>query len=281
MPVLLESGKKGNLKIKLKQSSAEMLCLTRYFGLIIGDKVVNPGLHWQLYQYLRTLVCLLTKPDLDAGEIQEIDYLVGKYNSLYYDLFGELKPKMHFLTHYSRVIKANGPAIHYSSLKFERENKVMKEYITGTSSNVELELTMAIRDQLSTCYKLNFEPFHAQKVELGPFIKTNPDENACLQHVLIWNKPFSPGTVCIVRYEDKGIVFGMIKKILYKPDKVEFQIKEFETLFFSHHYQAFLVHSDFVSDDVFTDVHLIPKLPPCLYSKKFGEEFVATRYKLI
>lgn len=126
MPILRETGKKGTLKIKIKQSSAEMLCLTRFFGLIIGDKITEPGPHWELYGYLRELVGLLTKPELDDGEIQEIQYLAEKHNSLYFDLFGKLKPKMHILLHYSRVIKANGPVIHYSSLKFEQQNKVMK-----------------------------------------------------------------------------------------------------------------------------------------------------------
>ena len=38
-------------KLNLKISAAEMLCLTRYFGLIMGDLIPEDDQHYQLYKY--------------------------------------------------------------------------------------------------------------------------------------------------------------------------------------------------------------------------------------
>lgn len=256
--------------------------MTRFFGLIIGDKVTNAGEHWILYKHLRGLVGLLSKPDLDKGEIQEIASLVEKHNLLFFKLFGKLKPKMHILIHYPRVIKAFGPVIHYSSLKFEQHNKILKEFVTGTSSNIQLPLTVATRNQLSFCYKMNFPKTTQQEIELGPLLNQENAENVSgkLKYVLIWNKSFTSGTICISRFSSEGIIFGKIKNILLQRNGVFFQIQEFKTLFFNSHYQAYQVNTETENDDVFIEINNLPKLPPCLYVKKFKEEFIATRYKL-
>lgn len=281
MPVLQQYSKKGEIKIKLKQSSAEMLCLTRYFGLIVGDKIINPGPHWELYGYLRSLVGLLSKPEMSEDEIDLVQYFAEKHNSLYFELFGKLKPKMHLLLHYPRVIRANGPVIHYSSLKFERQNKTMKDFIIGTSSNVQLPFTMATRNQLNFCHKLMFSSWTSPEIELGPLNDKNPDENfLTFRNVIIWNKTYSPGTICVTRYTSDGPVFGKIIKISLRDETAVLEIKEFTTLFFSTHYQAYRVIIEEEVEVVPVKVSLIPKLPPCLHAKIFEEDYVATRYKL-
>lgn len=282
MPILYDKNKKGAFKIKIKQSAAEIFCLTRYFGLIIGDKIKTPSKHWKLYTYLRGIVGILTKPYLDQGEIQEIEQLVYEHNQLFLELYGKLKPKMHFLLHYPRIIEENGPAVHYSSLKFEQKNHVMKKAAVGTTSSINLPITVAIRNQLSFCYELNFSPPISSEAEFGPLDKHNSDENHYkLKHVRIYNKLFSPGTVCITRFETDGIIFGIIKNIFYKnQNNAVFQLQEFKTIYFGNHYQAYrVVNSE--NDDVFLHLNQIPFLPPCLYYKGFDGEFIATRYKFV
>ena len=43
-------------KVLLKMFAAEMLCLVRYFGLIIGDLIPKDDIHWELYLYLRQIL---------------------------------------------------------------------------------------------------------------------------------------------------------------------------------------------------------------------------------
>lgn len=53
-PAFYDTSKKGGRKLKLKQS--QMLGLTRYLGLIIGDLIPYNDKHWRLYKYLRNIL---------------------------------------------------------------------------------------------------------------------------------------------------------------------------------------------------------------------------------
>lgn len=175
-PIYFDFSKKREYKIKIKQSASEMLCLTQYLGLMIGDKIQSNNKHWDLYKCLKKIVGLLTRPELDYGQIDTLRYLIQEHNSLYLDLYGNLKPKMHLLTHYCRLIELNGPVVHYSSMKFEQQNRKLKEFAVGTTSSLNVPLTIAIRNQLKFCYELENSSIKPDKIELGPIINSNAKE---------------------------------------------------------------------------------------------------------
>ena len=61
-PLYFTESKKGEKKIKFRQSAAQGLCLTRYLGLMIGDLIDVENKHWQLYLYLWQIIDILTSP---------------------------------------------------------------------------------------------------------------------------------------------------------------------------------------------------------------------------
>uniref|UniRef100_A0ABD2VVX8 Uncharacterized protein n=1 Tax=Trichogramma kaykai TaxID=54128 RepID=A0ABD2VVX8_9HYME len=62
-------GKKGSSKIKIKQSAAELLCLTRYLGLMIGDLVSPDNPAWELYLLLRKIIRIITSPRIHCDAV--------------------------------------------------------------------------------------------------------------------------------------------------------------------------------------------------------------------
>lgn len=295
VPIFREASKKNKniSKIKIRQSAAELMCLVRYFGLIIGDKIQTPSKHWSLYKHLRGLAGLLSKPNFEKSDIQNLQFLIEKHNTLYFDLFGPLKPKMHFLLHYHRLILLYGPAVHFSCLQFEQANRIMKEATAGTASCKNLPLTIAYRNQLSFCYKMHFSPKITSEIILGPCNKQNVADLSgqlreqipfnyvsTLKYVLIFNHSFSSGTVCIIRFDDDGPRFGLLNNIFYVNDTdVRLSFKTFKTVVFDSHYQAYRVRSE--HNNVIVNLNMLPKNPPCLYIKKFDAEFIATRYNFL
>ena len=136
--------KKGK-KLNIKQSASEMLCLARNLGLMIDDCIPYDNKHWKLYRYLRNIIGVLTSLRLDKGQMLNLQTTIQKFIFLYHELFGKIKPKMHFLLHYPRAMILNGPVVHFSAMKFERKNKALKDIVVATSSNMQLPLTIAIR----------------------------------------------------------------------------------------------------------------------------------------
>lgn len=118
----------GN-KFKIKQSAVEMLCLVKYLGLMIGEVIPDKNKHWKLYKYLRGLVSFTSSPGLRSTDREEIKKNFEKLNHLYYMTYGELIPKMHFLTHYDSVSRLNELVMHNSTDIFERMNRKMKEMV--------------------------------------------------------------------------------------------------------------------------------------------------------
>lgn len=284
---------KGGSKLKIKQSSSEMLCLTRYLGLMIGDLIPAENEYWKLYICLRRIIGVLMSPTLTRGQMINVQYLIQKHNAMYIKLIGQLKPKMHFLLHYSRVMLLNGPVVQYSSIKFERKNKKMKEIALGTSCNINLPLTIAIRHQLQMCYAAEFCDLNPGKdVVCGPIVDHNAfivlqkifpavQKNMTVQtlkNVHILGKPFSIDTVFISQIKSDGLQFGKIRQIFYCDNTyIYFHVQQFDTLFFNQYYHAYNVSSKSKKCDVIINVDLVPRLPPCLYLAKNNEEFIVNR----
>ena len=101
--------KEGKNKLNLKVSAADMLCLVRYLGLIIGDLIPESDIHWNLFKHLRQILDILMSPQMICTDAKVLKELVKDLNHLYKELYGKLKPKFHHLTHYPRILINNGP----------------------------------------------------------------------------------------------------------------------------------------------------------------------------
>ena len=76
-----DSKSKGKTtKIRLKQSSGEMMVLLRYLSLIIGDLVPSNNVYWSLYLVLRKIIGMVTSPRIVKGESFDLQELVAEHN---------------------------------------------------------------------------------------------------------------------------------------------------------------------------------------------------------
>lgn len=171
-PLYFESSKKGVSKLKVRQSAAECLCLVRYLPFMIGDMISKENKYWKFFLHLRRIGDIVTSPRLRKAETSDLRVLIQKHNLLYLELFDHLKPKMHFMVHYPRIIGLYGPLVHFSANMFERKNKIMKDHASSTTNSLFLPYTIAKGHQLRFCYTLDYCPVKEDDITLGP---KNPD----------------------------------------------------------------------------------------------------------
>lgn len=291
MPIQYSVSKKGKDKLKIRQSAAEMRCLTRYLILMIGDLIPTDNKNWKLYLYLRRIVGILHAPKISVNQVFLLQELIEKFNSLYIELYDHLKPKIHNMVHYPRIIFLNGPVEHYSSAKYERKNKQLKEYAASTCSNRNLPLTIAIRHQLQQAFISKFSPVPKGHVQLGQIADHDAgkllkdlipqfDSSKSVQimkSVSILGKLFKQGTIIVSEINETGPNFGRINTIFFCEGQVYFHINQFVTNYFHKNYHAYNVTT---IDDIekVINVDMLPKLPPCTLIKKQNMELVATSY---
>lgn len=126
-------------KVRCKQSAAEMLCLTRYLGLMIGDLIKDRNdPHWMIYRALREIICIIMAPYYTEADVCRVDDLIVKHNEDFMRYLRDLLPKDHFATHIARIMRLNGPLWHFWGMAPERKNKDCKETATGTSSKKKM-----------------------------------------------------------------------------------------------------------------------------------------------
>lgn len=118
----------------------------RFFGLIVGDLIKNlDDKVWKLFTRV------------DPSYEDELNSLVKKHNELFIGLFNNpLKPKFHYLVHYSRFLLINGPLSLYWVIRFESRHRQLKAVATSISCNINLIVSIATKQTLKMCSMMHF-----------------------------------------------------------------------------------------------------------------------------
>lgn len=133
----------------LKMSASEMLTLVRFFGLIVGDLILNKNDEcWQLCKYLRQIIDLLTSPLLISSTAKQLKLLIKNDIELHVKLFGSMKPKFHNLVHYPEILLNNGPCINFWYMRFQSRHRDIKANAQSTNCNKNLLVTIATKQKL-------------------------------------------------------------------------------------------------------------------------------------
>lgn len=142
-------------KYKFKMSAREMLCFVHHFSLMVGDLVPLNDAVWDLFLLLLKFLDLVMMPSVNADIIRLTKATAEELNSEYIRLFKEhLRPKHHFLLHYDSIIEQSGPLTFLSCMRFEAKHREMKLYSNNTTSRKNLPLSLGIKNQLKSAYRL-------------------------------------------------------------------------------------------------------------------------------
>lgn len=131
-------------KIKCKQSAAEMLILSRFLGLMIGDKIPRKNKYWKLYRTHKKVVGFLTAPSFVKADIYRGKKLIEKQNNRFLELLREIPPKTHIMSHAPEMMLHLGLLVHNWSFSGERKNSDTKKVATDTNSHKNVPLTIGI-----------------------------------------------------------------------------------------------------------------------------------------
>ncbi|KAJ8673771.1 hypothetical protein QAD02_005033 [Eretmocerus hayati] len=281
-------------RIKIRQSAAEMLVLSKYFVLIIGDLIKNRNdEHWHLYRILRKIIGVVIAPQFNETDVLILRDNIANHHKLYIRLFGSLKPKFHFMTHIPEIMLENGPLIHFWGMTFERKHTDLKDVVEGTTSSRNLLKTIATRNLLKLCYMKEFTDSPENDISIGSIAENMicPSElkkrvpgyagdhwGKRYHSIDVLGKKFTDGTVFLLRADDYGFpVFARLKEIYEVNSNIYFFASTLDVIDFDDWYHSYRV-VDNDEPNEFVNLKLVPKLGPCLVTKIEDEVFVMTRY---
>ncbi|KAJ1521836.1 hypothetical protein ONE63_003471 [Megalurothrips usitatus] len=266
-----------------------------YLGEMIGDLVPEDDPVCELYILLREIIDILFAPEYSAGTERFLHVLIVEHHSLYMELFlCNLKPKYHFMLHYSTLMLMLGPLVHLSSIRCEAKHRELKQVARATNSRINLPYTVVLKHQLRQCYrfmsgdglKVEFavgltQLVHREIIDpqglLRDFIPPNGFVNVA-KWVSVCGVYFKCGMLLHVAYYDNLPCFTKITEIVYDgidfcgQPKIYFVCKAYKTNSFSRHYHSYRVSEG-------CDITIVPygntlSVYPLLIR---GGDFVTTR----
>ncbi|XP_054083396.1 uncharacterized protein LOC128920333 [Zeugodacus cucurbitae] len=101
---------------------------------IIGDLISPDVKHWKLLVLLIEIVDLLFDSSFSNFDLDKLKNLIKAHHQIYILLYGNLKPKHHFLVHYPHAIEKCGPLKFVWAMRFEAKHKDAKTYFNNITS---------------------------------------------------------------------------------------------------------------------------------------------------
>lgn len=145
-PLLMDRLQSNNLKM----TASEVWCFTNFLPLMIGDLISPDVKHWKLLVLLIEIVDLLFDSSFSTFDLDKLQNVIKTHHQLYILLYGDLKPKHHFLVHYPSAIKKCGPLKFVWAMRFEAKHKDAKIYFNNITSRLNPAYTAAMKS--SFCF---------------------------------------------------------------------------------------------------------------------------------
>lgn len=250
-------------------SASEMLALTTYFSILVGDLVPSTDPVWYFYILLYKMFDVLLSRTISDSSISYLKTLIAEHHQLYCHLFEQtLKPKFHILLHYPRIMKKVGPVRHIWVMRYEAFHKQLKNIAKISSSRVNLLLTLCIKQQLKLSHRLLSRKGLCNPIEYGQFIGTLHDikEIRLCSLIKTCNIAFSEeasafGSIKIdsIKYNIRNVLqvndtdsdcfleFGLLRYIILDKKNITFILSPLTTVLFQDHLQAYEIS---ISEDV-------------------------------
>ena len=252
-----------NAKGPSGQKAAQMNCLFKYLGLLIGDKVDRDHLVWEVICSLQDVYKLLQAPSLSVQATFMLQAKIAEYLQLYKDTFNmSFTPKQHFLVHYARSVRMLGPLNAYTCMRFEAKHKELKQ-MSSTSNNFKnVAKTVAKKHQVKQCYgflvKQDVEQRHIEVLsqDVIPASMLQSAETVCaavkcplfaditlVNAVTINGYTLRPNTCVLLEWDEDLPRFGEVQQIVTMDGTIYLSYQPCTTLYYDRHFCAYAVTS--------------------------------------
>lgn len=282
------------VKSLLHMSASEMLCFSRYFGLIIGNLVPeNLGI-WELWITLREIIDIVTAPYVHSLDYHRLKVLIEEHNAIYLKYCSHLKPKHHLLVHYPLILKNSGPLHHLWCMRTEQKHRQSKFTANVSCSyknplktlmfKSQLQLSLALKE-INTAKDNSYGRLKPLDTDICEMYFKNFDKN--LLFVTKWvshlGTTYEPNYVIIVEWTSELPVFAIIKYIIIHQNQIHFLCRIIKTESFSRHLYSFIVTLSKDEDNNFLEILKLEELHsyiPCVLTNLNGRSYITIRHSV-
>jgi hypothetical protein len=134
--------------------AVEKWCMFRLLSLIVGDIVPEGDKFWKLHLLCREICEIVLAPVVDPAWLPHLELIILHHHKLFAEIApSSFTPKVHFITHYPRLILAYGPLRHLWVMRFEAAHQYFKQLSRRVKNFKNISATLSQRYQAKKCYE--------------------------------------------------------------------------------------------------------------------------------
>jgi len=108
---------------------------------------------------------------LYKGAALQLKVLIEEHHKLFISPTGQcLTPKMHILTHYSRIIAESGPISHLSTIRKEAKHRDLTQSARSNMSRLNIAHSLAVKHQIGMCHRFLSKESIIPDIQIGSAI---------------------------------------------------------------------------------------------------------------
>lgn len=140
-------------KRSLGQNARQSMCLFQNLPFILYNYREKPALKsvWGSVTSLLRIAEIVYSEEITEVELNQLENLICEHLSGIRAYVKNLIPKHHFLTHYPSVIRAVGPVLNMTMMRYESKHKVFKNFAESTLNFKDINKTLAFKHQELMC----------------------------------------------------------------------------------------------------------------------------------
>ncbi|KAF1379433.1 hypothetical protein PFLUV_G00176010 [Perca fluviatilis] len=224
---------------KLGGHAAQNWWLLRFLPVLLHDKVRDAKDEiWQLVLLLRQVVELVCAPAVSESQAAYMKVLIEEYIETRHLLFPlkKLRPKHHYLLHYSDLTLQFGPLIRIWTMRFESKHSYFKRCIRASKNFRNITKSLSERHQLlqayqsrgnlfspelimSDCTRFYPELYDSQVKDAFKVFDVSPSNAVVTNKITVRGTCYANDMLVILSCEGGELTLGLIACIVVKQQK--------------------------------------------------------------
>lgn len=278
IPNLLDLNKLKN--DQLKMTARECWQFLYLLPICLGNRIPEGNRSWQLVLYLIEITEIVLGSTFYSSTLDYLGGLVGKFCTLYQELFGGLKPKMHFATHLPTAIRAMGPLRHIMCFKMEGFHRFFKIYGHIMPNRKNITLSFVRKYQYYFAYLL-FKNEAYSKISFGKEVQTQFEEYVFPGRTFYLGLNYKGTEYKTNKYlplTENGIEFlYVIKELCICSNKIYIVGKKVAKCCFDIHLHSFVLYRNYSEENNFVPLEKFESIPINIYTLDDGREVMRPR----
>lgn len=150
-------------KPNLGQNASQQKCLIHNLPYILHEFKFDPRLIrvWTCVESLLKILRIIYDACVTESDLLELESTVSIYLKSLKEFFNVNKStfKHHMMVHYANFIRAVGPLVHMSTMRFEMTHKFFTNYARRSNNYINVAKSLAINNQKAV---LSHQPYQSQ-----------------------------------------------------------------------------------------------------------------------